>query len=62
MLTQLARNENENMLEIGNGGGDLDGDNEDCPFLIQGAIEHNTAQSLQKDDHVMPSDDENQSS
>eukprot|EP00957_Ditylum_brightwellii_P031620 2398386-Ditylum_brightwellii.AAC.1 len=60
MLAQLARTENENLLRIRNGGGNLDSGNDDCSFLIQAAIEHNMAQSLQEDDHVMSSSDENQ--
>eukprot|EP00957_Ditylum_brightwellii_P119174 9090773-Ditylum_brightwellii.AAC.1 len=62
MPAQPARNENKNSVKIGNGGGDLDSDNDGRYFLIQDAIEHNMAQILQEDDHVMPSDDENQTS
>ena len=62
MPAQPSRNEKENMHEIGNGGGDFDGDDDDCSFLIQDAIEHNMAQLSQEDDYAMPSDEENQTS
>eukprot|EP00957_Ditylum_brightwellii_P073064 5552526-Ditylum_brightwellii.AAC.1 len=44
MPAQLARNENKNLLGIGNGGSNLDGDDDDRSFLIQDAIEHSMAQ------------------
>eukprot|EP00957_Ditylum_brightwellii_P132484 10103099-Ditylum_brightwellii.AAC.1 len=59
MPAHLARNENENSLGSGNGSSNLDSDNDNRSFLIQDAIEHNIAQSLQEDDHDMPSNDEN---
>eukprot|EP00957_Ditylum_brightwellii_P165895 12630394-Ditylum_brightwellii.AAC.1 len=62
MLAQLANNENESLLKIGKGCGDLGIDDDDHSFLIQDAIEYKMAQFLQEDDHVMPSDDKNQSS
>eukprot|EP00957_Ditylum_brightwellii_P150664 11471586-Ditylum_brightwellii.AAC.1 len=57
MPTQPARNENENLIEIGNGGSNFDGNNYNSSFLIQDAIEHNMAQSLQGGDHGMPFDE-----
>eukprot|EP00957_Ditylum_brightwellii_P197150 15020937-Ditylum_brightwellii.AAC.1 len=62
MLAQPARNEKENLIEIGNGSSNFDGDNDNSSFLIQDTIEHNMAQTLQENDHAMPSDEENQSS
>ena len=62
MPAQPSRNEKENMDEIGNGGGDFDGDDDDRSFLIQDAIEHNMDQISQEDDHAMPSDEENETS
>ena len=32
MLAQPARNEKENLIEIGNGGGNLDSDDDNCSF------------------------------
>eukprot|EP00957_Ditylum_brightwellii_P106668 8137653-Ditylum_brightwellii.AAC.1 len=60
MLAQPARNENKNLIGIGNGGGNFDSNNDNSSFLIQDTNEHNMAQSLQEDDHVMPSDEEKQ--
>eukprot|EP00957_Ditylum_brightwellii_P184714 14068710-Ditylum_brightwellii.AAC.1 len=57
MSAQSARNENENVLGIGNGGSNLDSDKDNSSFLIQGTIDHNMAQSLQEDYHTMPYDD-----
>eukprot|EP00957_Ditylum_brightwellii_P201822 15327364-Ditylum_brightwellii.AAC.1 len=62
MPAQPARNEKENLNEIGNDGGNFDGDNDGRSFLIQDTIEHNMAQLSQDDDHAMPSDEKNQSS
>eukprot|EP00957_Ditylum_brightwellii_P088255 6723471-Ditylum_brightwellii.AAC.1 len=62
MSAQPARNEKENLIEIRNGSGNVDGNNDDRSFLIQDTIEHNMAQLSQEEDHVMPSDEENQSS
>eukprot|EP00957_Ditylum_brightwellii_P119417 9110203-Ditylum_brightwellii.AAC.1 len=50
MPAQLARNENENLVKIGNDSGNLNSDDDVCSLLIQGAIEHNLTQSLQEDD------------
>eukprot|EP00957_Ditylum_brightwellii_P085335 6491213-Ditylum_brightwellii.AAC.1 len=46
MLDQQARNENESSLGTGNGGDNLDIDNDDSSFLIQDTIENNMTQSL----------------
>eukprot|EP00957_Ditylum_brightwellii_P034501 2616297-Ditylum_brightwellii.AAC.1 len=62
MPAQPARNEKENLNEIGNGNGNFDSEDDDCSFLIQDTIEHKMAQLLQENDHVKPSDEENQSS
>eukprot|EP00957_Ditylum_brightwellii_P000237 18449-Ditylum_brightwellii.AAC.1 len=62
MPTQSPRNENENSVKIGNGSGKLNGDNDSCSFIIQDAIEHNLAQSLQEEDDIICFDDNNESS
>eukprot|EP00957_Ditylum_brightwellii_P099616 7587813-Ditylum_brightwellii.AAC.1 len=59
MPAQPSRNEKENLNEIGNGGGDFDGNDGNRSFLIQDAIEHNMVQLSQEDDHAMPFDEEN---
>eukprot|EP00957_Ditylum_brightwellii_P135965 10369178-Ditylum_brightwellii.AAC.1 len=59
MPAQPSRNEKGNMNEIGNGGSNFDGDDDDCSFLTQNAIEHNMAQLSREDDYAMPFDEEN---
>eukprot|EP00957_Ditylum_brightwellii_P016329 1227558-Ditylum_brightwellii.AAC.1 len=41
MSAQLPRNENENWVKIGSGGGNLNGDNGNCSFFTQDTIEDN---------------------
>eukprot|EP00957_Ditylum_brightwellii_P004605 350268-Ditylum_brightwellii.AAC.1 len=41
MTAQPPRNENENLVKIKNGGGNLNSDDDDHSFLIQETIEHN---------------------